>query len=359
MRRTLIALLLQTAVVCAAQEADEQWPESNGGFDSTYILDRTDLLTVRLYTSTKLNAIELRDGDLDSRVSYLPNTNGNIGFGVSYRGLTGNISFGVGFRNDDLAELNETRYLDANGNMISRRFAISLFAHNYRGYFIDALDYPGSGTDSAHARIMRDKRLRPELVQDNLGLLVLHILNNRRFSYRAAFNQDTWQRRSSGSLLAGGYAIYQGLRSDSPIVPVEADSLFSPALRFRRMEQVEFGGLIGYAHTFVIGDHVFISLSLAAGLGLVHSEAWYPDGGTDRRQELWTAGLRSQQRISLGYNGASMCAGIGLSNETSTTAPGRESRYGWNVGTVRLFAAYRFGTRIGFVDRIIDRLRRR
>ncbi|MBV6406030.1 MAG: DUF4421 family protein [Flavobacteriales bacterium] len=332
-------------------------PPANGGFDSTRVLDLTHQLTLRLFMSTKFNAAELRDAARESRVTYRPNTNVNLGVGVSYRALTLNLGFGFGFLNGDDAELGDTRYLDAQGNMFGRRFAINLFAQSYKGYYIDVLNYPGSmAGDTLYDRIIRENRLRPDLVQENLGLSMLHIVGNRRFSYRAAFNQDAWQLRSAGAMLVGGYGVFQALRSDRPEIPQEVDSLFAPALRFRRLEQAELGGLLGYAHTFVIKRHVFIALSIAGGVGLVRSEGWYPEHDTDRRDVLWGAGLRSQQRIALGYNSARTCVGLSASNETSSTSPVRDATYGWNVGNVRLFVAYRIPARIGFVDKAMGRL---
>ncbi|MCC6401253.1 MAG: DUF4421 family protein [Flavobacteriales bacterium] len=353
-----VVLLTALTVVPKLTAQTERWAiPGNGGFDSSYVLDLTHLLTLRVYMSTKFNSIELRDAARESRVTYQPNTTINLGLGASYRGLTGNLGFGFGFLNNDDAELGDTRYLDAQGNLFGRRFAVNLFAQSYKGYYIDVLNYPGSGEgDTLYARILQEDRLRPDLVQENLGLSVLHILGNRRFSYRAAFNQDAWQRRSAGSMLAGGYGVFQAMRSERPEIPSELDSLFAPALRFRRLEQAELGGLIGYAHSFVIRRHVFISLSIAGGLGLVRSEGWYPEADTDRRDILWSAGLRSQQRIALGYNSARTCVGVSFSNETSSTNPARDATYAWNVGNLRLFAAYRIPVRLGIVDKVMSRL---
>lgn len=355
-RSLLLLSALSTAVPLHGQD-ERRTPITNGGFDSSHVLDLTHLLTLRVYMNTKFNSIELRDAARESRVTYRPNTNINLGLGASYRALTLNLGVGFGFLNNDDEELGETRYLDAQGNLFGRRFAVNLFAQSYKGYYIDVLSYPGSTDgDTLYARILREDRLRPDLVQENLGLSVLHILGNRGFSYRAAFNQDAWQRRSAGSMLVGGYGVFQAMRSERPEIPPELDSLFAPALRFRRLEQAELGGLIGYAHTFVIRHHVFLSLSIAGGVGLVRSEGWYPEAGTDRRDIIWSAGLRSQQRIALGYNSARTCVGVSFSNETSSTDPGRDATYAWNVGNLRLFAAYRIPARLGIVDKVMGRL---
>ncbi len=355
-----VALLLVfpafAALPLSAQEEVHRPAPANGGFDSTRVLDLTHLLTVRVFMSTKFNAVELRDAARESRVTYRPNTNVNLGVGASYRAMTLNLGFGFGFLNGDDAELGDTRYLDGQGNLFGRRFAVNLFAQSYKGYYIDVLNYPGSLVgDTVYDRILRENRLRPDLVQENLGLSLLHIVGNRRFSYRAAFNQDAWQLRSAGAMLVGGYGVFQALRSDRPEIPQEVDSLFAPALRFRRLEQLELGGLLGYAHTFVIRRHVFLALSIAGGVGLVRSEGWYPQQDTDHREVLWGAGLRSQLRVALGYNSARTCVGLSASNETSSTDPARDASYEWNVGNLRLFVAYRIPARIGFIDKAMGR----
>ncbi|MCB0790922.1 MAG: DUF4421 domain-containing protein [Flavobacteriales bacterium] len=341
-----------------AAHAQDTTFASNGGFDPDRVIDLTHRLTLRVYGSTKFNSMDLEDGRQSSRITYRPNTNVNLGVGASYRSLTLNIGVGFPFLNGDQELRGRTRYFDAQGNMYGRRYAINLFAQVYQGYYIDALSYPGSAAgDPLYQSIIDHDRLRPDMHQENLGASVIYIVNNRKFSYRAAFNQDAWQRRSAGSMLVGGYADYQGMRSDRTEIPTPVDTLFDPALRFRRIDLYELGGLFGYVHTFVIGHHVFLSASFAGGIGLGRSETFFPEAEGDTSRVHLGLELRIQQRLAFGYNGNHACVGVSYTNERSTANLGPDVTYGWNVGNFRLFVAYRIPVRIGIIEKAMRRLK--
>lgn len=333
-------------------------PVFNGGFDSSYVLDYTHMLTARAYFSTKFNAMVVDDRKLASHIEYRPNTNVNFGMGASYRALTLNIGVGVPALNRDDSLRGETKYLDAQGNMYGRRFAINLFAQTYRGYYIDQLSFPGFTQDSGYAAALGGDRLRPDIRQRNFGASVLHIRNNRRFSYRAAFNQDAWQRKSAGSWLVGGNFVYQGMRADRSVIPEAIDSSWREPLRFRRIDQIELGAMGGYAHTFVVMQRVYFSITACLGLGLVRNGSSVQQGEGYERRTHWGGNLRSQGRIAAGYNSARTNIGLSYVNEQSQTSLAPAAIYGWSVGNFRLFFVRRFSTTIPLVDAVMRRLGR-
>ena len=358
-RRSLLAGLV--ALLGSAQvEAQDSLrsPMLNGGFDSTYVLDYTHMLTVRAYFSTKFNAMDVDDRKLASHIEYRPNTNVNFGVGASYRALTLNLGVGVPLLNNDDSLRGETSYLDAQGNMYGRRYAINLFAQLYRGYYIDQLSFPGFEQDSGYLEAIRTDRIRPDIRQRNFGASALYILNNHRFSYRAAFNQDAWQRKSAGSWLLGGAFVYQAVRAERPVIPEPIDSSWREPLRFRRIDQVEFGGMGGYAHTFVVKERLYFSFTLCLGLGLVRNGASVQGADGYERRAHWGGNLRSQGRIAAGYNSPRTNVGLSYVNEQSQTSLAREAIYGWSVGNFRLFLVRRFNTDLPAVDAVMRRLGR-
>lgn len=358
-RHGTAAILTALATNGRAQDSLRS-PAFNGGFDSAYVVDHTHLLTARAYFSTKFNAVDVDDQKLGSHIEYRPNTNVNFGVGASYRALTLNLGIGVPALNRDDSLRGETRYLDAQGNMYGRRFAINVFAQLYRGYYIDQLSFPGfNDLDSIYARALGQDRLRPDFRQRNLGASVLFIRNNRRFSYRAAFNQDAWQRKSAGSWLLGGDLVYQGVRAERSVIPDAVDSLWRSPLRFRRIDQVELGAMGGYAHTFVVFRHMYLSFTGCIGLGLVRSvtQELGGDQGYQRRVH-WGPNLRSQGRVAAGYNSARTNVGLSYVNEQSQTGLAPRAVYGWSVGNFRIFFVRRFGVDLPAVDAVMRRLGR-
>lgn len=334
-------------------------PLTNGGFDSTYVLDYTHMLTTRVYMSTKFNAMTVDDRKEASHLEYRPNNRVNLGVGASYRALTLNIGIGFPFLNDDDSLRGETKYLDAQANMYGRRFAINLFAQFYQGYYIDQLSFPGFGeSGTAYNEALREDRLRPDIRQRNLGASVMHIVNNTQFSYRAAFNQDAWQRRSAGSWLVGGNFVYQGMRADRSVVPTAIDSLWREPLRFKRLDQLELGGMGGYAHTFVVRQRFFLSLTGSLGLGLVRNRSVVAEEDSYAQRSHWGGNLRSQARVAAGYNSARTNMGLSYVNEQSQTSLAPQAIYAWSVGNFRVFFVRRFHTTIPTVDAVMRRLGR-
>ena len=358
LRALMLALALALAAVTKVSSQEAAASGSNNGFDSTYVVDLTHQVTGRLFLSNKFNSMAIDDNRAVSHITYRPNTNVNFGAGVSYRAITLNIAVGVPALNRDDSLRGNTRYLDAQANLFGRRFATNVFAQDYRGYYIDQLSFASEAGDSSYARAMRDERLRPDMGQRNLGATVLHIVSNDRFSYRAAFNQDAWQRRSAGSWLVGGHLVYQGMRAQRPAVPDAIDSLWRAPLRFRRIEQIEFGTMGGYAHTFVILGRLYFSISASLGFGAVRSVSWVKDPEEYSRQVAWSPNVRSQARVAAGYNDRRRCVGLSYVNEQSQTLLEPGAVYGWSVGNFRLFYVRRFNMRISPVDSLLRRNRR-
>ncbi len=239
-----------------------------------------------------------------------------------------------------------------------RRFAINVFAQIYSGYYIDQLSFPGFERDSAYATAMREDRLRPDMRQQNLGASVMYIVKNERFSYRAAFNQDAWQKRSAGSWLVGGNFVLQGMTADRSAVPSAIDTSFAQALRFKRIGQLEVGAMGGYGHTFVVQQHFYFSFTGSVGLGLVRSRSYVADGDAYPVRHHWGGNLHSQARFAMGWNSALTSLGLSYVNEQSQTSLAPKAVYGWSVGNFRLFFVQRFSARIPVVDALARRLGR-
>ncbi len=326
--------------------------DPNSGYDSTYVLDYTHILTARLYTSTKVNSFTFSDNTTGSELVYRPNNRVNLGFGASYRAFTLNIGIGFKFLNRDDAAKGTTQYFDAQGNMFGRKWVTNLFFQSYKGYYID-----GRSKDSLGWDVQTDLPYRGDIRQSNFGFSSLHVFNNERFSYRAAFNQDAWQLRSAGSWLLGGYLTFYDIRSDSSLVPAALVDLFDTTLQFRSGSFLDLGVMGGYAHTFVISGHWFITGSLALGVGptFYSKQLDSPEngGGTDDRR---AAGLHGQGRLALGRNGPATCIALSYNNENVVYAMGDGEDFGWNVGNFRINLAHRFGVRVKQVDKVFDKI---
>lgn len=325
--------------------------QPNAGYDSTYVLDYTHILTARLYSSTKVNSFTFADNGTGNELLYRPNNRVNLGFGASYRAFTLNLGIGFKFLNRDDDAKGSTEYFDAQGNLFGRKWVTNLFFQTYKGYYID-----GWSKDSLGWDVPTDVPYRGDIRQSNFGLSTLHVFNNERFSYRAAFNQDAWQLRSAGSWLLGAYLTFYDIRSDSSLVPTVFRERFDTTLQFRSGSFLDFGIMGGYAHTIVISGHWFITGSLALGVGptFYSKQLDTPEyGGVDDQRG---AGLHGQGRLALGRNGPATCIALSYNNENVVYALGDDEEFGWNVGNFRVNLAHRFGVRVKQVDKVFDRI---
>jgi len=357
--RYLLLLLPQLACAATAAAQDASTTDTvgirivqNSGYDSTYVLDYTHIITGHVFLSTKTNAFQLLDREAGEVLRYRPNNRVDLGLGASYRAFTLNIGIGFGFLNRDAPEKGDTDYLDAQLNYFSRRFATNVFFQVYRGYSIDAYTPRELGWEGPYTR-----PYRADVFQGNAGISSLYICNNRRFSYRAAFNQDAWQRRSAGSFLAGGYITFYTLEGDSSLMPTLLQDRFDPTLDFTGANFLDLGLMGGYAHTFVVDDHWFLTLSAAAGIGgSTYSTSPDPVNGASTRGRL-TPGYHAQFRSAAGYNSRRTCVALSFNAEGIMCALGESEAFQWTVGNLRFNVAHRFNTHVRHVDAVIRGIR--
>ena len=322
-------------------------------FDTAYVRDYSHQLTMRLYSSTKYNALFIASGSFTDLV-YRPNNRINIGIGASYHALTLNIGFGVPFLNNDDAVRGKTRYLDAQANIHTQRWATNLFLQVFGGYYISShgLEQVGWEQDT-------ERPYRADLVQFNLGASTLRIFNDRRFSYRASFNQDAWQRKSQGSLLAGGYFTYYSVRADSSLVPATLTAQFAPEALMRRGNFLDAGPMGGYVFTYVLKEHWFLTVSAAVGVGLSVQRVYsaLPEGEA-RRTDVGP-GWHGQVRMGTGYNSRKNYVGLSFNQENIGYLLSSQESFRWNVGNVRLNFVHRFNQRVRAADRGIRWFRKK
>lgn len=344
---SLLLAVLGTAAAHGQRSADHEH------FDTAYVRDYSRILTARIYSSTKYNKLLLGGLHGGRAMIYRPNNKINFGIGASYHALTLNIGVGIPGINKDQEKRGETHYLDAQANLYTKRWATNLFLQKFRGYYI-------SSHNKAEVGWVQDTELptRPDLVQFNVGISTVHIFNNDRFSYRAAFNQDAWQRKSQGTLLAGGYFTYFHLNADSSIIPQRLALQYDDGLRLRRGGFLDLGPSLGYAYTLVIREHVFLTGSLVLGAGLSAQRATTLENtNREEKRTVVGAGWHSQFRAGAGWNGAVYYAGISFNQENVGYLIDDRSNFYWSVGNIRLNFARRFNLGHTMVGRKIRKVK--
>jgi hypothetical protein len=325
--------------------------------DTNYVKDYSHLITGRLFSSTKFNTLAILTSDDEDNLRYRPNNQINLGIGVSYRKLTLNQGFRAPLINQDEDRFGRTRYLDAQANLLSPERATNLFLQYFEGYHIASHDQ----TEFGWAPQETEAPYRGDLRQFNAGISTLRMLNSERFSYRAAFNQDAWQRISQGSWMIGAYAVYYNIRADSSLVPRRIGDSFEAQAAMRKGDFGDIGPMGGYAYTLVIGDHWFLTGSAAVGAGLsvqhVVSETADDDG--EREVTNFGPGWHLQFRAGAGYNSKRQQFGITYNQERVNYVLPRQNVFAWSVGNVRFNLVYRFSEKVKWLDKLVAKIKRK
>lgn len=284
--------------------------------DSLYIQPFKQELSIQTSVSSKfLTLVQDYDAKELRNYSLLPNTPVNIGLGFTWKNLSMSGSYGFQFLRDK--SKGRTRSFDFQYHYYARKFVVDLFIQNYRGYNKVYED------DDQIYIPARDVQIT------QYGAHGMYVFNNRKFSYKAAYNLSEKQIKSAGGFLLGGGIFQSRIRSDSTLV-----------LRNNKSQQDNFqlGASGGYGYTWVIKKHFFVAGSITVGINVGADRidrfgkqrlevypTFFPRGSAGYHADTWSIG------VSALTNGIA----VQISDEASTLL---------NSGTLQLTFVKRFDT---------------
>lgn len=303
MLRPLISILiLISPLLVQAQEKVYKRFETRP-INEKYIIDYSDLLSVKIYGILKSNTIAHVNYETEAKIEYKPNENFNIGFGLGYKWFGADLAFNFSGVNDDDDTFGKTKRFDIQSNIYTRKIAIDVNLLRYKGYY-------GTNPEDYQASIDPDNPypIRPDIQTVNFRISAIYIFKHDKFSYRSAFTYNERQIKGAGSFIAGPFFNYYRMDADSTLIPLEARANFDNSVDFRGNEYINYGIAGGYAHNFVIGKRVFFSISAAIGLGPEIKKA--PKRPTqDASTEAKMTGQLAT-RLALGYNSEKFYLGL-------------------------------------------------
>lgn len=295
----LIVALILLALNCNAQ------------VDSSYIGFFKQKISIRPYLIEQFTALSSQTND-DDEISYKPNSPYGIGLGVTYKNISLSGSYGFDFMRDK--KKGTTKSLDLQYHRYGRKVVVDIFFQNYKGLYTDTDEKNGIYT------------YFPDVHLIQYGAFAQYIFNGNRFSYRAAFDQDELQLKSTGSFLLGGGVYYNKAKSDSSLVFIDE----------RQLNNFQFGVSAGYAYTWVINKRVFISGSLSVG---VNVGAESIDRFGKERLEVYPTIF---PRFSAGYNHDSWSVGLSILNNRVYVLYSGVSKLSFDTGAFQLSFIKRF-----------------
>jgi hypothetical protein len=256
--------------------------------DSSYYASYPRRLTVRFYFSRKFTSLNMSARNYS--VSYRPNTTLNMGIGATYKWATLNLAYGFPFLNPDLGQ-GKTRYLDLQFHNYGQKFVFDMFGQFYGGFYLWPKGTAASEPDKYY--------IRPDLRVNMVGTSMQYIFNNKRFSYRASYLQNEWQKKSAGTFLLGLEGFYGWIKSDSTLTPTVTDKTLA-ASDYKGFSFYDVGLNGGYAYTVVVKKNFFLTASAVASLD-IESGSLKSEGRVINKTSISPNTLF---RFATGYNSA-------------------------------------------------------
>jgi hypothetical protein len=296
--------------------------------DTAYFTSYSDHIVGRLYFSQKFTRLAIENDTSDFAFEYLPNTSLNLGVGFTYEWITLNLAYGFGFLNKDEGK-GKTKYLDLQFHSYGSKLMLDVLAQFYQGFYVQTLKQGATKSEFYQ---------RPDLNVYELGASAQWVFNNKKFSYRSSFMQNEWQKKSAGSFLLGAEAYIGDVGAEKGIIPPEIDSIAAEK-EYTKMNFIELGPNVGYAHTFVIKKHFFLHASLSLGLTVGSTTYKNFEGNTTE------TGLspNSSFKIAAGYNSEKWVLNLLFVNTQVEVNRARSPQsVGIETGNFRIIYAKRF-----------------
>lgn len=257
-----------------------------GQTDSTYIKGFDYKFTFSTYLLKDFISLTQSYGK-DSRVTLYPNNPINLGVGFSIKNTVLNISYGYGLKFLRDSEYGKTSAFDLQLHNYGRKYVLDIYIQRYKGFYERKYNRKGN------------IRIYPNIKIRHYGALGQYIFNHKRFSYKAAFDQDERQLKSAGSWLLGGNIFKSTLRSDSTFT-------FNNSTLMKR---IQLGVNVGYAYNWVLNRNFFLSGSLSLGVNAGSRNIKSITSKIDVYPSV-------MGRLSLGYNRESWSLGVSYIQNT-------------------------------------------
>jgi hypothetical protein len=225
---------------------------------SSYYVDYSDLLAVRIYTNTKWNTLEIiRE---EQRITLRPNSPTSLGAGFNYKGYGLALAFGLPVSAAKKEKYGNTSRFDFQANVYGKKIGFDGFGQIYKGYYMsnpnDFLDWQNESFPQL-----------PDMKVLSAGINFFYLFNDEKFSYKAAFIRNQIQEKSAGSFTIGIFGNFDASKSDQGYKPVDFPDSIGTSFDLKAFSSLSFGFNVGYLYTWVISKKFFINVGVTPGFG--------------------------------------------------------------------------------------------
>jgi hypothetical protein len=304
-------------------------------YDTSYYVSLRNKLTVYTYGITKFSQFDISNTNNDKDLSFRPNTKFNLGLGFSYKWLGLSTTFNFRSGNKDDAIFGKTTSFDIQSDIYTRRMIVTINLQSYQGFYWENVGDYDPAFSKADSFI-----IRPDINTANLGVNLIYTFKNDRFSFKAAYSNTEWQKKSAGSWLAGAFTSLYGISADSSIVPYLARDNFPTYYGVNGFGTFNIGASFGYTYTYVWHKKYFVNGTLMLG---ILDQAFLSEDTTGSIVLVNNhVSSKTHFRLALGFNNEKQNFGISVIADSFIIDNKSADEFSFNYGKVNLFYTRRF-----------------
>lgn len=302
----------------------------NTNYDSAYYDKLDDFLTSKVFFSSKLSEFAINDNNINKDLYYNSRVANSIGLGLSYKWIGLNLSIRTNNSNNNYSKL-----FSLQTQFYLRKFTINFYSTLHKGYYLDRPEKMINGITTYQ------NYTRNDISNYTFGISSYYIFNSGKYSNKATFSHNEWQKKTAGSFLLGGSILYNTIDADSSIIPSQIKyPSFLDSTMYNTSKYFGIGGSLGYTFVYVIEKHWFFDANMLFGLIMANSTI-YPYSANDISS--LNVGFNISYRFGIGYNSKSFYAAINYTNMWSDIPlPINNTSYKYNIGVFQVIVAYRF-----------------
>lgn len=306
--------------------------------DTTYIKSFKDKLTTRIYSLNEAATLVMDPLAEGPDLSYRPNSKQHFGIAAYYKWFGLGVAFQSPFRNTNEDIYGDSKSMDLRLNVYGRLLNAELAYVNYKGYYLENTPKIIDSYLPGNPYYIRD-----DLTIESTSGIIYFVPNYKKHSFRAAYIQNEYQLKSSGSLIiAPAFQINQ-LKADESLIPDDYAGKYAvyEEDKLMRGKFKVVGVFVGYSYTLVFLKRFYVNAAMLPGAFMQYYNYHTEENHYQKNNAYFLWAIRA----AAGYNGKRWFAGMGgVSGFNTALIPINTPAYALGLEQFRIWV----GTRISF-----------
>ncbi len=331
LKNKLIVFLLLLNFVAFAQDTTTYKSSDVKPFKRTdYIEDLSNMINISpmIFQTRSTFTLKGKEG-----VDYSPNDGYNVGLKLQHKWLGFAFSYSPKKLQED--KKGTSAFTNLVLNSYGRKVGFDVYYLEYKGYYVQNYrSFPALDSSVSGGKFPQ----RSDLQTLSVGFNLYYIFNSKKFSYRAAFANNDWQKKSASSFTLTTSFNYYEITADSTILIRKLDNNAHEETKLVRGGFYSIGLMPGYAFTLVLSKHFFFTFTPAVG-GMFQIQNYYTEHNKQVSRQVFIP--RYLARLGIGYSGSRFYAGFTSIGDAYSIPLAKNESLNYTIGNVTLYAGIR------------------